>query len=32
MAKYFPEIKLRVVDKEWFRKNSKILKNIIKNW
>jgi hypothetical protein len=32
MAKYFPEIKLRVVDKEWFSKNSKILKNIIKNW
>lgn len=32
MAKYFPEIKLRVIDKTWFSTNSKILKNIIKNW
>jgi hypothetical protein len=32
MAKYFPEIKLRVVDKTWFATNSKILKNVIKSW
>jgi hypothetical protein len=32
MAKYFPDIKLRVIDKFWFNTNSKILKNIIKNW
>lgn len=32
MAKYFPEIKLRVIDKTWFSSSSKILKKIIKNW
>lgn len=32
MAKYFPDIKLHVIDKTWFSKNSITLKNIIKNW
>jgi len=32
MSKYFPEIKLRVIDKIWFNANSKNLKNVIKNW
>lgn len=32
MSKYFPEIKLNVIDKTWFAVNSKILKKIIKNW
>lgn len=32
MAKYFPEVKLRVVDKSFFSKNSKNLKILIKDW
>lgn len=32
MAKYYPEIILRVIDKTWFSENSKKLKAIIKNW
>jgi hypothetical protein len=32
MAKYFPQIKLRVVDKSFFTKNSKNLKILIKDW
>lgn len=31
MKKYFPEIKLIVVDQEWF-KNAKILKSLISDW
>jgi len=32
MAKYYPELVLRVIDKTWFSENSKKLKAIIKNW
>jgi len=32
MAKYFPEEKLRVVGKEWFKSNSPMLKKVIPNW
>lgn len=32
MAKYFPTIKLRVVDKSFFSKNAKNLKILIKDW
>lgn len=32
MAKYFPEEKLRVIGKEWFKANSPILKKVIANW
>lgn len=32
MAKYFPDIKLRVVDKSFFSKFSKPLKILIKDW
>jgi hypothetical protein len=32
MAKYFPQIKLRFVDKSFFSKNAKNLKILIKDW
>jgi hypothetical protein len=32
MAKYFPEIKLRVVDADWFKTNALMLKKVLKNW
>lgn len=32
MAKYHPEVKLRIVKADWFAKNNPILKNIIKSW
>lgn len=32
MAKYFPQVKLRVVDKSFFTKNAKNLKILIKDW
>lgn len=32
MAKYHPSVNLRVVDKEFFKKNSKNLKVLIKSW
>lgn len=32
MAKYHPDIVLKIIDKVWFKENSKILKNIIKDW
>jgi hypothetical protein len=32
MAKYYPDLVLRVIDKTWFSENSKKLKAIIKNW
>ena len=32
MAKYFPEIKLRVVSGDWFKTNALMLKKVIKNW
>ena len=32
MAKYFPDIKLRVVDKVWFQSNALMLKKVLKNW
>jgi hypothetical protein len=32
MAKYFPEIKLRVVDGDWFKTNALMLKKVLKNW
>ena len=31
MAKYFPEIKLRVVDGDWFKTNALMLKKVLKN-
>lgn len=32
MAKYFPDEKIRVVGKEWFKANSPMLKKVIPNW
>lgn len=32
MEKYYPEIKIKLVDKTWFRQNGKTLSKIIKNW
>ncbi len=32
MAKYHPEVVLRVIDKSWFSANGKTLKNILKGW
>jgi len=32
MAKYFPQVKLRVVDKSFFTKNANNLKILIKDW
>lgn len=32
MAKYHPEVVLRVIGKDWFATNGKTLKNIIKGW
>ena len=32
MAKYHPDIKLRVIGKEWFKENSPKLKMILKGW
>lgn len=32
MAKYYPDIKLRVIDKDWFKNNGRMLKNVIPNW
>lgn len=32
MAKYFPEEKLRVIGKEWFKSNSPMLKKVLPNW
>jgi len=32
MAKYHPDVVLRVVDKSWFSAYGKLLKNILKGW
>lgn len=32
MAKYHPNIVLRIIGKEWFKTNSKILKKVILDW
>lgn len=32
MQKYFPEEKLRVIGKDWFKANSRTLKGLIKEW
>jgi hypothetical protein len=32
MAKYHPDVKLRVIGKEWFKQNGSKLKNIISGW
>lgn len=32
MSKYYPNIKLSVVGKEWFKNNSPILKNVLQDW
>lgn len=32
MAKYYPNIKVLIIDKIWFRKNGKNLQNLIPNW
>lgn len=32
MAKYHPDVVLRVIDKSWFSANGKTLKNILKGW
>ena len=32
MAKYYPHIKLKIIDKDWFKENSKKLKPIVKGW
>lgn len=32
MKKYYPEIKIIMIDADWFKRNSKKLKVLIKNW
>ena len=32
MAKYYPHIRLKLIDKDWFKENSKKLKPIVKGW
>lgn len=32
MEKYFPQEKLRVIGKDWFKNNSRTLKGLIKEW
>lgn len=32
MAKYHPNVVLRVIDGTWFKTNSKILKKVLPNW
>jgi hypothetical protein len=32
MGIYHPQIKLRVIESDWFRKNNKMLKSIIKGY
>jgi hypothetical protein len=32
MAKYYPHVKVKLVDKDWFKLNTKILKPIVKGW
>ena len=32
MAKYHPDVKLRVIGKDWFKENGSKLKNIISGW
>lgn len=32
MAKFYPGIKIRVIDKKWFTDNRKSIKPLIKNW
>lgn len=32
MAKYHPDVVLRVIDGTWFKTNSKILKKVLPNW
>jgi len=32
MAKYHPQVKLRIIDGEWFKKNNKAVKVLIREW
>jgi hypothetical protein len=32
MAKYFPEVRLRIIDSVWFKKNGRLLKNLVPGW
>jgi hypothetical protein len=32
MAKYYPDVKMRLIDKEWFAQNAKKLKTMILGW
>jgi len=32
MAKYYPDVVLRIIGKDWFKSNSPILKKVIKGW
>jgi len=32
MAKYHPNVILRIINKDWFKANSPILKKVIKDW
>jgi hypothetical protein len=32
MAKYHPNVVLRIINKDWFSKNSPMLKKVIKDW
>lgn len=32
MAKYYPEVKIKIVDKAWFKANGPTIKSLIKNW
>jgi hypothetical protein len=32
MAKYYPQIILKIIDKDWFKLNSKQFKTLVKGW
>lgn len=32
MAKYYPDIEVRVIDTDWFKKNTPLLKGLLKGW
>jgi hypothetical protein len=32
MAKYYPDVKLRVIGGEWFKNNASILKKVLPSW
>ena len=32
MQKYFPNVVIKIIGKEWFRENGTILRNVVNNW